>query len=444
MADSSNVFFVNDASDSANWGCRATTRAMLRLIADAGGRLVDALPSGRMRTTERFVPSRFGRAIERIASGMARRQTLTSASAKNSASAALVDRISRLCGSTDVAPGSFADFPKLVRHFRRGEIFRREQETLEESDIVVINGQDAIRANRRDGRMMLFFAYLVKTCFDCRCILVNHSVDLQDPVMAEMAAAVYPLLDDVVFRDPVSAEQCEPFLPDARNRIAPDAAFIYEPADRWEWADIAARPGYLGSWPDDTDRFNPREAYVCVGGDPSYARANGAAQNPSRALEKLCQHLKRAFGQVVLTAACRQDERVMRPISRRLGFPLFGLNTPTQQAVDILGNASLFIGGNWHPSILASTGGTPIIATSAGSHAMAGLLELIELDGPIFDARNLDRGTAPMMRLAKQFLRESDLLRERLRTRARQLASETDRNVAMIANRSYAATASIA
>jgi polysaccharide pyruvyl transferase WcaK-like protein len=435
MVDATNVLLVNDGSDLPDWGARATTRALIRLIGEAGGRLLGALPSERLRTTEDVAPYRLTTSLDRFVGGVhawspAARQ-LTSRLVRRP----LIARIVGLVGNPDIAPESVSDFPRLLRRFERGEILRREREILEECDAVVINGQDAIREHRRDGRFMLFFAYLVKTHFRSRCVLVNHAVDLRHSALTEMAAMVYPMLDDVVFREAVSAEQCEPFLPDAQAHVAPDAAFVYEPADRAAWAEFTARPGYLGSWPDNVDRFDAHKPYVCVGASALDASPGRVPQNPSPSLERLCQALRRVFGQVMLTASCREDEQILRPSARRLGLPLIGSNTPIQQVVDILGNAALFVGGRSQPSVLALTGGTPVIGITSNHNQVAGILRMVGLDAPVFDAARLDQHVAKILELAKYYVSESDSLKDLLRNRASGLAIRAERNVASIAIR---------
>jgi polysaccharide pyruvyl transferase WcaK-like protein len=426
------IFLINDTSDSHNWGCRATTRALRRMITAGGGRITHALGVIRMMKEERFVPSMGGRVFERTAFGVTSRLPLGRRTATAVATRALHGRVGRLYGAGDTVPESLDQFPIFARYILEGLIYRDEREALEACDAVVINGEGSIYDRQRKGRMMLFLAYLAKRYFNKPCILVNHTADLHDPIMAEMAAAVYPLLDDVVFREPISAEQCRSILPDAAARFAPDAAFSYRPAERSAWSEMTARTGYFSVWPDDADSFEPARPYVCVGASSIYLRPDRPAYDPLPAYIALCCRLRKEFGQVVLTAPCETDQTIMRHVARDLGFPLIGLNTPTQQVVDILGNATLYISGRWHPSILALTGGTPVVVMTANTHKTAGLLRLIGLDAPVFDALRLEHQTDEVVRLAQHYVAQGDSLRDRLRNRAGDLSVAVQRNVAWL------------
>ncbi|RUL87163.1 polysaccharide pyruvyl transferase family protein [Tautonia sociabilis] len=422
------IYLVNDTSDHPNWGCRATTRALRRMIVEREGEITHTLFLERMDQPERFVTSAAGRLFERAVWKAARQVP----GGPRLARAAIFGRLDRLYGVGDSIPRTLAQFRRHARHVMEGRCCRPEREALEACDLVLINGEGSIYDRQRKGLMMLFLAYLAKEHFGKPCALVNHTADLSDPATFEIAAAVYPRLDDVTFREPVSAEHCQPILPDATSRIAPDAAFTYEPADREAWAALAGRPGYLSVWPDSADDFDPSLPYVCVGGSSIYFRPDRPSYDPVPAYRALCLRLRSEFGQVVLFAPDGPDVRLLRPLARSLGLPMVGLHTPTQQAVDLLGNAALCISGRFHPSILSLTGGTPIILTTANTHKTAGLLRLIGSEAQPFDALRLGEQLDDVLALARDLVAQGPALRRSLQRRARGLAEAAWRNVSSL------------
>ncbi|WP_169972667.1 polysaccharide pyruvyl transferase family protein [Tautonia rosea] len=430
-----NVYFINDTSDNANWGCRATTRALRELVEEAGGQISGQLGLSKMSRPSRYVPSSAARAFERMSWGTARRLPIARREAVGLVNRTVIGGLDRLYGASDIVPETVDQFDRFANLALDGQIYEPERAGIEQSDVVVINGEGSIYDRQRKGRMMLFLAYVAKKYLNKPCLLVNHTADLHDPIMADMAALVYPILDDVVFREPISAETCRTIVPDAMERIAPDAAFRYRPAERSAWVSLASRPGYFSVWPDNADGFDPSQPYVCVGGSSIYLRPDRPEYDPLPAFNNLCLRLQEGFGQVVLTAPCVQDERFMRPLAKALGLPLIGLHTPTQQAVDILGNAALYISGRWHPSILASTGGTPIIVMTANTLKTTGLLRLLGLDAPVFDSLRLHEQLDAIIDLAHRYVGQGDSLRKELMARVDDLTARVPRNVEWLSHR---------
>src|SRR5690606_3457194 len=115
---------------------------------------------------------------------------------------------------------------------------------------------------KRESRLMLFLAYVAKRHFGLRVAIVNHTAELSDPRLRAMAELVYPLLDDVVFREPISARTYGGLV---GGHVAPDAAFTYVPADPVHIRGVASRPGYYSVWPDEA-LFDVTRPYVALGG----------------------------------------------------------------------------------------------------------------------------------------------------------------------------------
>ncbi|MGD1921142.1 MAG: polysaccharide pyruvyl transferase family protein [Pleurocapsa sp.] len=331
-------------------------------------------------------------------------------------------------------PENLSEFEPFAQKAIAGEILQTEIQCLKKCDLVVINGEGSIYDRQRKGRMMLFVAYLAKRHFNKPCILVNHTADVHDPIMAEMVSCIYPMLDDVVFREPLSAEACSNFIREDNSLLAADAAFTYRPMPKTVWSSVAEREGYFSIWPDSAVGFNPQKPYICVGGSSIYLRPDRPQYDPIPGFIELCIALQN-IAPVVLTAPCQTDEKIFRPVAKELNLPLIALSTPTQQAVDILGHASAYISGRWHPSILALTGGTPIVTLTANTYKTQALLKQIGLDAPTFDALRLHEEKESIVALTDSYIKEGNELRQRLRQRAEELSKLTWQNVRYLHNR---------
>lgn len=423
------VFFVGDNSDNPNWGCRSTTAALRRMVEESGVEIAYALCWSRMGKTDRYVQKRGPRFIERF---------LTSAIQSIPRGRGTIRLVTRtIFGPTwdrfacvrDTVPTCFGEFEPFARKVLKGEILQPERQALKECDIVVINGEGSIYDTQRTGRMNLFVAYMAKQHFGKPCILVNHTADIHNTCMAEIVSHVYPLLDDIVFREPLSATECAAFLQGKNSAVGADAAFTYRPTADPAWPSIAARDGYFSIWPDSASGFNPMAPYVCVGGSSIYLRPDRPEYDPIPGFMDLCKILQQKVGRVVLTAPCTTDEKIFRPISRELGLPLIGLATATQQAVDILGNARAYVSGRWHPSIFALTGGTPIVTLTANTFKTQALARHVGLDAPTFNALKLHEKIEPIVELTRVYVEQGDNLRRKLRQRARDLSKLAWENV---------------
>lgn len=422
------IYFVCDTSDNSNWGCRATTNALRKMIEKCGAEISHTLYLKRMSTMDGYVQRRsrtIGYAISFAIQLAHKRPDIPFHATLN-----FIEQIwNKFTDIGDTVPKYFFEFEPFAKKVLAGNILKPERQALEGCDLVVINGEGGIYDRQRKGRMMLFIAYLAKQYFRKPCILINHTADIHDPVMAEMAAHVYPLLDDVIFREPFSANACSSFLMGKINIMGADAAFTYRPLTDPVWAPIAAREGYFSIWPDSSVGFDPRKPYVCVGGSSIYLRPDRPAYDPVPGFINLCRMLQEQVAPVVLTAPCYTDERIFRPIAQKLNLPLIALSTPTQQAVDILGNARAYVSGRWHPSIFALTGGTPIVTLTANTYKTQALVKQIGLDAPTFDALKLREEAEQIIELTCSYVEQGNSLREKLRQRAEELSKLAWENV---------------
>jgi polysaccharide pyruvyl transferase WcaK-like protein len=310
-----------------------------------------------------------------------------------------------------------------------GQIFQQEKEALQNCDIVVINGEGSIYGKQRKGRAMLYIAYLAKSVFQKPCILVNHTADLSDPAMRKMAATVYPLLDDVVFREPLSAETCREFCRGQKADVVGDAAFAYKPIFHAAWAEVAGRNGYFSAFPASADGFDLSKPYICLSGSSLYLREETKQYDPVPGFVHLYRRLQEACGQVVLVAPSTTDERIFMAVADEVRCPVIGCHCSVQQGVDILGNSALYIGGRWHEAIFALTGGTPIITLTGNTFKMQALAKMIGLDAPTFDALSLREETPRIVKLAETYLSQGASLRDQVSKRVAQISTTIPDNV---------------
>ncbi len=335
----------------------------------------------------------------------------------------------------------YPDVPELptwaaFRHYAgeigTGKILSQVASVLRNCDVVYLNGENFIRPGTRKGRRLLFIAYLAKAVFNKPCILTNHSIDLSEPELAEIVREIYPLLDEVHFREESSATEGSRYAAAGRWRLVPDVAWAIPAAPLSEWGDPAFRRGQFCAWPDNAESFDPRHPYVTVCGSSALAAAQQKGFDVVPAFIELCRRLNKEVAPVVLAAPDEPDLKVMRKVQAALNLPLLGLHLPVRQAIDVIGNAAVHVGGRWHLGIFAATGGTPLVALNANNHKVQSLMRQLRMEGPVFDVLQLKDHIDDIVGLARSQVEAGPVLRAGILERSRELAAQVDQNLEFV------------
>jgi polysaccharide pyruvyl transferase WcaK-like protein len=422
-----NVLLIGDSSSNANWGDRAAPFALKKMISESGGNIIATIPESDLKYStfhnvsniqdeyaphnkvkeilKLFIPPLFLKMRENILTHL------------------------NPSMNKDVVPTRWQDFERHSRQvFTNTHIYSDLLNAIEMTDAIVINGGQ-ITDNLRIPRAILFLAYIAKTYYDHPVIMVNQTSDLHHPDLYKIAEHVYPLFDDVVYRDVISVERCKHLC---NGRFAPDSAFLFKPVSLHEWLPVSRRPTYFDVWPD-TAQFDPAAPYICIGGSSLYMY--NPQYNAVRGFSELINHIMSIYsGQIILTVSGGPDAGWFEPIAADLKLPLIPLRTPVQQAVDILGNAQAYIGGRWHPSIFALRGGTPVIPLSSKTFKMQALAQMAGLSAHAFDALNLANEKDAIGRQLLSCLEQGAELRLRLREWAEKESEKCWDNVTYLKN----------
>ncbi|MCI0563608.1 MAG: polysaccharide pyruvyl transferase family protein [Nitrososphaera sp.] len=429
------ILFINDSTSNPNWGDRAAAIALKKMIADSRGDITNVI------SEEELYGSLFSKNKTKRNDEQVVKQGAVNQTAKLLMPPILLKAremlwtyfsISNHDNNPDVVPKSWEDFAySLQAVLTNAEAYADLLTTIEQSDLAVIHGDGCMVGNTRIARTQLFLTYIIKRHFKKPVIIVNHTADFDHPNLHRMAQEVYPLFDDVVFRDSISAGRCQAFC---NGRVAADSAFMFKPISLDSWLPAAQRLTYFDVWPD-TAQFNPAEPYICIGGSSLYYY--NKKYDPIKEFSLLINHVKSIYsGQIILTASDLRDQNIFRPIAKCFNLPLIGLRTPVQQSVDIVGNAEAYIGGRWHPSIFALRGGTPVLPISSLTFKMQALAEMSGLSSSTFNALNLEQEKKRIGYQLRSYLEQGSELRNRLRSWAEKECEKSWNNVTYLQNMS--------
>lgn len=420
------IYFVNDTTTQNNWGCRATTNALREMIVSAGGEIVDTMYISDM-LHDLGSASGFLSEVKKVTKSVLVGNGFSKNGYLLKAGKSMARRMEALL---DTAPRESQKLDVAVERFKKKKEYLKILEGIEKSDVVVINGEGSIYGSQRKGMFMFFVAYAAKVIFNKKCILVNHTADLSAPDMRDIACAVYPLMDDIVTREPVSYRGLGELFPKLDIVNGADAAYVLSPAKRESWAEFSRRSDSLSVWPDAVKGFVPDSPYVCIGGSSAYSHGAGQDYDAEMEIGKIAELLLGKKYQVFLVASDVDDERFLRPLAKNYDLPFVPAALPTQLGVDLLGNASLFISGRWHPSIFAATGGTPSLLFSANSHKVNGFREQAGLSQfPLFDALRVGEDAKRIVDLADLVMQQGDGLRRHVLSNAQKSAIRAEDNV---------------
>lgn len=422
------VLFINDSTSNPNWGDRAAAIALKIMISESDGNIIKTI------SEDELINSSFQDTPDEY------KQNIPLHNTKETLKLFIPPLLLKIREkfityrnrhiSEDIIPERWQDFePHLNLLFTNKRLYSDLLNAIDDSDVIVIHGDGCMTGNGRIPRAELFLTYIAKKHFDKPVIIVNHTADFDHPELHKIAQKIYPLFDDVVFRDSISVGRCQTFC---NGRYAPDSAFLFEPISFHDWLPVAQRPTYFDVWPD-TAQFDPAKPYICIGGSSIYPYIEQF--DPINGFSALINHIITIYsGQIVLTMSDDNDRKIFRPIAKWFNLPLIGVPIPVQQAVDIIGNAEAYIGGRWHPSIFALRGGTPIIPISSITFKMQALTQMSGLTSPIFDALNLEQEKDAIGRQLMGYLEQGIELRNKLRSWAEKESEKSWDNVTYLKN----------
>lgn len=401
------VYLVNDTSSQNNWGCRATSAALHDLITDNNCEIIGVLsldvmirPPGLVRGILSSV---------KMAGATATRRWLRDT--KSGLFRGFLRRLREVSrhvdGITDSIPSTISELEAYSASSLSESFGSDALRGIESCDIVVINGEGSLYGTQRKGRCLLTIAWVAKQQLGKAVVLVNHTADYADSSLRLMAASVLKSLDDVVYREPESADRWRQLSPQVVDPIGSDAAFLLTPAREWD-------PGVLCTGMASSvhcrnvSKFDASKRYICIGGSSAFLHGSLQQYDAHSALLKLCARLREAFDQIVLVASGHEDEEFLGQIATELDIPLFLASLPVSDGLNLLARAELYISGRWHSSIFAMLGGTPVIMFSANTYKSKGLLRMLGLNEEPFDAGQLHLSVEPIVQLSMRLVEEGE------------------------------------
>jgi hypothetical protein len=336
------IFYVSDNRTGVNWGCRATSIAL-----------------------GEYLSSRY---------------TIT---------ATMYNTVKRNAAKQKYLDGSIE---AAVEYFISKASTDRENEkildTIQEVDAVIINGEgDMIFSPERKTLKFLLVIMELARAFSKPVYFVNAMVS-ECPVHGRhpetMTSCLHALshATGVAVRDPLSHKLLSEIAPAIKVTPGPDALFTWankkfmQGRDVYHYGDMILPAGH-DEW---FGRYDFTGEYICIGGS-SFTKELPVADIIQFYL-KLVAGLQKLKIPLYLVESSSRDD-FLRIVGRHTNTPIIPVGTPIVLATQVLSNAKVFVSGRYHPSIMASLGGTSLVCLNSNSHKMMGLQKFMEYPKPL-------------------------------------------------------------
>jgi hypothetical protein len=383
-----NILLVCDQRDMRNWGLRSSGIALGQILGFRGN--VDTLsrdlaikrhPVGPLRSYIRR--GRHGRTVSR-------------AIRKSGAFLALY----RLAGGRDdyVFRHPAKTLALFNREVRRGdELLAEVQRRFEGSGCVVVNGGDTLMLDYPPRRELLFQLFAVelaaslgKPVYYMNGMTGEGLSSGNDPEMLEILIQTLSKCRTVTMRDPQSMDQLAG-LGLGNIQWYPDALFSWRTryASLLDSGLLPETPDLLQDWPESDEIYRTRgrwpSDYLCLsaaavpGARSSGPERRRAAARAVSFYAKLIAGLKDRTGMPVIVVDPYGDE-LLKPLCEQMDVPFVPSTANLFAGTGLLAGARAFVGGRYHPAVLASLGGTPCTFLQCATRSADRLLNVLDHD----------------------------------------------------------------
>jgi hypothetical protein len=428
------VLYLADNSDLPNWGCRATSMSLRQLIAGAGHEIVGTV-TGHMIESQYPTSEVIGDAVWAMVSRTFNRDRIR----RLPLAAPVLDWLGR---RNALSHDLKANIETLKRARAWDPATRGLFEQMEACEAVVVNGEgDLIFATPARPRLLYTLAVCELALSMGKSLYYLNAMASECPtsgINAETLAVASDVLGRAsafTVRDPASLAFVKTNMPGVATAMFPDAVFswsrLLSPPDgptRYDRAQVAPYFERTGH----TMPAVMEQPYAAIGG------GSRAAREPARAIEAylgLVAAMKAVGLPLLLAPGCGGD-LFLEEVSRRTGVPMLPLETPIFAVGAMLANARVFVSGRWHPSIMASLGGTPCVFMGSNSHKTLTIQTMLENPDPReFAACPSAEEAVVIAARAKALVEAGEAERARLLAVTRKLSDHTRKLAAVIASR---------
>jgi polysaccharide pyruvyl transferase WcaK-like protein len=419
------VFFVGDNRSSVNWGRGASIAlgqllsASLEITGRVTGDMFD-LSTAEAGYVGTFAPPKYYRHFRYLLLRRWRRPI------------GWYINLERLFGARDfIAEDPAISIDNLVAHKHRYPTLARIYDQAAQADLLVLDGDGDIIFSTPPRRQTLFLLAMIELGIRLKkpVFLVNSMISdcpLTGRNETTLAAAKRLLVQcrAVALRDPESQEYVQREMPETNSSLIPDSLFAWFSLYESESSHPPLNGDFMLPHPEKDEywgKLDFSQPYICIGGGALIG------SQPDRAVQcyaRLVDAISQLGYRVYLTENDLPDSFLQRVASEK-NVGIIPVDAPILMCGAVLAHARLFISGRYHPSILASLGGTPCIFLASHAHKMGSLSRVLEYDVHLqFNAFADNSEIAGIVSTARDYLDQGETLRARIRQVAKLRSDE--------------------
>lgn len=419
-----NVLFIGDLRTAFNYGAIATTETLISLIKneryDINIKYIDYRSLYHPTPLAGYPPITYTPQkitfVKKIKSYIPR-------SAKT-----YIKNILKPIKQCDFVPYKYSQYESYFKQMEAGKILQFEKKMLEWADIIYINGEgnivngtDQYGKYRMGARYILFMAWVSKIKYNKTTLMVNHTVDPNNSNAFEMISHIYPHLDEVYVREPLSLPILEKYKIN-NGKFVPDALWAYKPSKHWEIPDILKK---------EIDFSKP---YICIGDSSGFRNAyNKVKWDVPSVMGKIIDELHKITSQIIFVDGFSGGNDDITQIIKKKKLGYVNLNNCSYHDLyHVLERSQIFISGRWHASILCILANTPILLWGSDSHKTKSLYTILDYPYPFFEVSTLPVNIEELTDTVKKIIGNQELIKADIQAKSILLSEKAIQNAKIL------------
>lgn len=368
-----NILYIGDNRDVINWGCRATSKA-LRDILSVKHSIIHTICRSEIQSPAFLTNGNFP--------GFLRDFTIRNR--KTRGVRLLYKQYLKLGGGKDFLTNDLkrnCDF--FLKNSTSIPYFQKLLKQITECDAIIINGEGSFIFSDPPRRDTLFYLFMLQLgqSYNKKTYILNAMMSDCPRTgfnnnLFNQSKEIFDKCSLITIRDPLSFQYINKKVTASNIEFIPDALFTWNKY----FVDKPILPiigdSIIPFMDDDRywNKYDFSKPYIVISGSSS------AAWTPNVAVPayiSLVEKIKSLNINIFIVPTCSGDS-FLSEVSHATSVPFLPVNMPIVMGAIILGRASLMISGRFHPSILASLGGTPCVFMGSNSHKNIGLQMLLD------------------------------------------------------------------
>lgn len=407
------ILFVADNRNRPNWGCRATSIA-LKNIVKQNHSIIYTIYGDITGSYNPMLMHRKNTLFYKVYLSLYHKFAIIRWLSKKFDSANII---------RNTIDESYRLYKKAIRNI---SVYQEIDKKITEADAVVINGEGTFIFSTPPRYDTIVYLLLLKIAqmygkktYCLNAMFSDSPISKQNENMIDESKNLLMNCTLVTARDPLSYSFCKKNIIQSVKYI-PDALF--------SWNKYSHYISLIHNYPFSAIPFPEEEnswidyssSYICLSGSSLAAKNQVEARKAYRDLAVAL----RKIGRVIIVSTCEGDA-FLKDVAIDTGMPYLPAHINIFAGLSLLANAIVFVSGRWHPSILASIGGTPCVFLGSNSHKTMAIQNMLEYENPKeYAAIPSHSEISNIVKDVSMLISQGDALRYKIKEKSEMLAEK--------------------